>query len=168
MKMTVGLNDLSHLSRLSQLTQKTNQFNLTTRRYSEQDLAEKIGDENTFVYHFSLGDNFGDSGVVGLAIIERDSGEKAQLDTFLMSCRVIGRQAEQAFLHTILRDLREKGVEALSAEYIPTRKNVLVQSFLPDNGFNVTVDGSGDLSLAGTAIHTDNDFPIIIEGPLLQ
>ncbi|MDG1945193.1 MAG: HAD-IIIC family phosphatase [Halioglobus sp.] len=168
MKMTVGLNDLSHLSRLSQLTQKTNQFNLTTRRYSEQDLAEKIGDENTFVYHFSLEDNFGDSGIVGLAIIEGDSGKRAQLDTFLMSCRVIGRQAEQAFLHTILKDLQEKGVEALSAEYIPTRKNVLVQSFLPDNGFNITVDGSGDLSLAGSPIHTDNDFPIIIEGPLSQ
>ena len=56
-----------------------------------------------------------------------------------MSCRVIGRMAEQAFLNTILRYLKSRGVEELSADYIPTRKNVLVETFLPDNGFCQTV-----------------------------
>ena len=165
MKMKVGLNDISLLPRLAQLTQKTNQFNLTTRRYSEQDIAEKIGDSNTFVFHFSLADNFGDSGIVGLAIIEHRAGTSAQLDTFLMSCRVIGRKAEQAFLSSILRKLKAEGIEELFAEYIPTRKNSLVQSFLLDNDFLETGEGSSVRRLALTPNQPDNDLPIFIEGP---
>ena len=139
---------------------------MTTRRYSEQDIAEKIGDSNTFVFHFSLADNFGDSGIVGLAIIERRTGSSAQLDTFLMSCRVIGRKAEQAFLSSILSKLKAEGVEELVAEYISTRKNRLVQSFLPDNDFLETGEGTYVRSLALTPNQPDNDLPIIIEGRL--
>lgn len=164
MKMTVGLNESSLLPRLAQLTQKTNQFNLTTRRYSEQDISEKIGDKNTFVFHFSLADNFGDSGIVGLAIVERRTDSSAHIDTFLMSCRVIGRKAEQAFLSSILSKMKSEGVEELTAEYIPTRKNGLVQSFLPDNDFLDNGEGSYVRSLALEPNQSDNGLPIIIEG----
>ena len=145
MKMSIGLDDLSLVTRLAQLTQKTNQFNLTTRRYNEKDIAEKINDANTCVFHFSLADNFGDSGIVGMAIVEKESGSNARLDTFLMSCRVIGRMAEKAFLNTILHNLKSRGVDELSADYIPTRKNILVETFLPNNGFcqTLTVGTSG-------------------------
>ncbi len=166
MKMSVGLDDLSHVQRLAQLTQKTNQFNLTTRRYDEQDMAEKISNANTSVFHFSLADNFGDSGIVGLAIIERESGKTARLDSFLMSCRIIGRMAEQAFLCTILHNLKSRGVEELSADYIPTRKNVLVETFLPENGFSQTTDGRYVRNLLGSMHSTGNNFPIQIEGPV--
>ena len=167
MRMTVRLDDASAVARLAQLTQKTNQFNLTTRRYGEKDIAGMIDAADFSVYHFSLEDNFGNSGIVGLAIVERANGEQARLDTFLMSCRVIGRMAEQAFLSTIVRNLGSAGVQALVAEYIPTRKNILVEHFLPENGFEVAENGVYARRLdAGDAGEPGKDFPIIIEGPL--
>jgi FkbH-like protein len=168
MKMTVGLDNLAFLQRLSQLTQKTNQFNLTTRRYDEKDIAEKISNPDSSVFHFSLADNFGDSGIVGLAIVDRDSKKRARLDTFLMSCRVIGRLAEKAFLNTILLNLKSSGIEEVSADYIPTRKNVIVKSFLPDNGFCQTADGSFVRNLLVGALDLAKNFPIDIEGPFCE
>jgi len=168
MKMSVGLDDLSNLQRLAQLTQKTNQFNLTTRRYNEQDMAEKINNANSSVFHFSLADNFGDSGIVGLAIIERESKNSARLDNFLMSCRVIGRMAEQAFLSAILYNLQSRGIEELSADYVPTRKNALVETFLPDNGFHQTADGRYVRNLLESVQSLENKFPIHIEGPICE
>ena len=164
MTMTVGRDDRTHLPRLAQLTQKTNQFNLTTRRYSEQEMQAKIDGEDCRVYHFSLADSFGDSGVVGLAIVELRDGASAHLDTFLMSCRVIGRRAEQAFLRRIAADLRAGGVATLSAQYIPTRKNVLVENFLADNAFAAQDDG-WLARLDDGGFDLDDDFPITIEGP---
>jgi FkbH-like protein len=160
------MNDDAALPRLAQLTQKTNQFNLTTRRYSEADMAAKVSTANTAVFHFSLADNFGDSGIVGLAIIELLDEHRAHLDTFLMSCRVIGRRAEETFLRTIIRELRARNVTELTAEYIPTRKNVIVETFLPDNGFMPTGAGAYATHL-NDEIHTlEDDLPIDIEGPV--
>jgi FkbH-like protein len=165
MKMTVGLDAPSLVPRLAQLTQKTNQFNLTTRRYSETDIATKIDDANFSVFHFSLADSFGDSGIVGMAIVEYDSENGARLDTFLMSCRVIGRMAELAFLNTILHYLKSRGVDELSADYVPTRKNILVENFLPDNGFCQTATGNYVRNFLSGTIALASDFPIDIEGP---
>lgn len=169
MKMTVRLDDLSSVTRLAQLTQKTNQFNLTTRRYSEKDLSGMISSDNFSVYHFSLADNFGNSGIVGLAIVELGADGRARLDTFLMSCRVIGRMAEQAFLRTISHDLVSRGVSELAAEYIPTRKNVLVERFLPDSGFQQAA-GGGYLRSIGSMDSNAGDparnIPITVEGPV--
>lgn len=166
MKMTVAMNDPPSVARLAQLTQKTNQFNLTTRRYSEKDVSEMMGSEEFSVYHFSLVDNFGNSGIVGLAIVEQTAGTAARLDTFLMSCRVIGRLAEQAFLCTIVHNLRSRGISELSAEYIPTRKNVLVENFLPENGFRQMDDGSYHCDLDTQMTMLGREFPITIEGPV--
>lgn len=165
MHMTIGLNDRSVVPRLAQLTQKTNQFNLTTRRYSEQDVTDKIDDAGTAVYHFSLADSFGDSGIVGLAIVEGRGSERPVLDTFLMSCRVIGRKAEQAFLSYIVDDLGKEGAQHLAAQYLPTRKNVLVEKFLPDFGF---LHEDGDSYVYTLQNHSEGEapsFPITIEGP---
>ena len=165
MTMSVRLDDASSVTRLAQLTQKTNQFNLTTRRYTEKELAGMITSKRFFVYHFSLADNFGNSGIVGLAIVEQSAANTARLDTFLMSCRVIGRMAEQAFLSRIMSNLRARGIEELSADYIPTRKNVLVETFLPDNGFQETGEGSYTTRVDSSAGDPGEDFPITIEGP---
>lgn len=140
MRLAVRLDDPGPLARLAQLTQKTNQFNLTTRRYDEAEVSARIASPDWIVAHFSLADIFGDSGVVGVAMVNV-TGQEARLDTLLMSCRVIGREAESAFLDALLRELRGRGVERLYAEFLPTRKNQLVENFLPEHRFVEQGDG---------------------------
>ena len=135
MEMIVVYNDSKHIKRLAQLTQKTNQFNFTTRRYSETDLLEKISMDNWEVVHFSLNDIFGENGIVGLLLIEYTSEYRARIDTFLMSCRVIGRTAENAFLGQVAVHLKSKGIKYIDGEYLPTLKNVIVSDFFEDNEF---------------------------------
>lgn len=135
MKMQITLAPSAHVPRLSQLTKKTNQFNLTTRRYEEHELRAFISSDDWLVADFSLADRFGDSGIVGLAMFKRVSGVRAELDTFLMSCRVIGREAERAFLLTLFDELAQSGIREVEADYVPTAKNALVKSLLPAQGF---------------------------------
>ena len=142
MTMRIGLDKPTHVPRLSQLTQKTNQFNLTTRRYDEQRVQAMVRDSGWTVADFSLADVFGDSGIVGLALLQRVSPRVVRLDTFLMSCRVIGRQAEGAFLHALLRHLADEGVDQVQAEFVPSAKNELARSFLADQGFVPDAQGT--------------------------
>ncbi len=135
MRMTIGVNDTRQVARIAQLTQRTNQFNLTSRRYSEADIREWMADPDRLVAHFRLADIFGDSGLVGVALVRGVSGPTAEFDSFLLSCRVIGRQAETAFLHALLDLLRQRGVRRVEASYIPTKKNGLVNGFWPQHGF---------------------------------
>jgi len=158
--MRVHLDDATHIARLSQLTQKTNQFNLTTRRYDEQQVRNMMTSADWVVADFTLADVFGDSGIVGLALIELESPRRARLDNLLMSCRVIGRDAEAAFLHALLRQLVERGVEEIVAEYLPTAKNELVKSFLADQAFDPGADGRFRRHLGDHPPRTEADFPI--------
>ena len=162
MAMQISVDELAHLPRLSQLTQKTNQFNLTTRRYSEHQIQQYLVDDDWMVADFSLSDVFGSSGIVGLAIIRIADSHVAEIDTFLMSCRVIGRTAEAAFLHYLLRRLAEQGVDEVSAEYLPTAKNGLVKDFLPEHGFNLTSDGKYRRVLRDNAPHVESAYPVAI------
>lgn len=163
MKMSVRLNSGAQLQRLAQLTQKTNQFNLTTRRYDEQQIQGFLADERWLVADFSLADVFGDSGLVGLAMFKLGDAGRAELDTFLMSCRVIGREAEGAFLHTLLRQLAELGVDEVDAQYLKTAKNDLVKDFLPQQGFEDLGDGRYRRSLRAQPPRAEGDFPIAVE-----
>jgi len=142
MQMRIRFDEPSALARLAQLTQKTNQFNLTTRRYSEAEVQGFIEGNDWLVAHFSLADIFGDAGIVGLALIRMEAEATAVLDSFLMSCRVIGREAESAFLEALLRKLQERGTQSMRAHYLPTAKNKLVEDFLPRHGFVLQDDGS--------------------------
>lgn len=142
MVMTVGIDDAKPLKRLAQLTQKTNQFNLTTRRYQEADVRRFIDADDWLVAYFSLADTFGDSGIVGLALAEQTAPDQARLDTYLMSCRVIGRNAETVFLNVVLENLARRGVRVVEAHFLPTRKNGFIKDFLPDNEFQETADGA--------------------------
>ncbi len=135
MHLRVSIGDTRQIPRLSQLTQKTNQFNLTTRRYNEEQVRAFMLDPHGLVAHFTLEDRFGNSGVVGLAILVPDQAATMRLDTFLMSCRVIGRQAEFAFLDTLLGVVAGQGVRALVGEFLPTAKNKLAADFLSNAGF---------------------------------
>jgi FkbH-like protein len=146
MEMSVMLDDARKTVRIAQLTQKTNQFNLTTRRYTEDDITRFISGEDSLVAHFSLRDIFGDSGIVGVAVV-RLFVDAAELDAFLMSCRVIGRKAESAFLEAIVGALRQRGVKTVVADYLPTTKNKLAAAFLSEHGFGLRDDGRYERSL---------------------
>ena len=163
MVMTVGIDEPAPLKRLAQMTQKTNQFNLTTRRYDEQQMRRMIDAPNWMVAHFSLKDAFGDSGIVGLALFDLSEPAVAELDTFLMSCRVIGRKAESAFLNALLKRLAAAGVREVLADYLPTPKNGLVTNFLTDHGFAVGADGRFRRNLNATPPLPDSTYPIVID-----
>lgn len=160
MKMHISLAAASHVPRLSQLSKKTNQFNLCTRRYEEHALRAMLQDPKWLVADFSLADVFGDSGIVGLALWSIPRPGVAELDTFLMSCRVIGREAEGAFLHALLRLLAERGVHEVVADYLPTPKNDLVRLFLPSQGFERANDGRYRRDLQRQPPRPASDFPI--------
>ncbi|MBP9804355.1 MAG: HAD-IIIC family phosphatase [Candidatus Accumulibacter sp.] len=162
MKMQVSFDNSTHLARLAQLTQKTNQFNLTTRRYNEHQMQKFIAASDWLVADFSLVDIFGHSGVAGLAIVHFTDTQQAELDTFLLSCRVIGREAERAFLHFLLGQLSARGVKAVVADYLPTAKNELVKSFLPEQGFAACPDGRYRWNLGDTPPQPETAFPITV------
>jgi len=162
MKMQVSLDNAAHLPRLSQLTQKTNQFNLTTRRYSEKQVQEFMSSREWLVVDFSLADIFGDSGIVGLAIARLLDREEAEIDTFLMSCRVIGRQAESAFLNVLLAELSTRGISRVRASYVETAKNSLVSKFLPDHEFHHAAGEHYMRDLATNPPKTASEYPISV------
>ncbi len=128
------------LARVAQLTQKTNQFNLTTRRYSEQQIAAM---ESKRTYSLRVKDRYCDNGLVGVAIVEDHDGI-CEIDTLLLSCRVIGRTVETAFLARLAHEARERGVRAIEGWFLPTRKNAPAKDFYPKHGFEqVGENGEG-------------------------
>ena len=110
---------------MAQLTQKTNQFNLTTKRYSESEIESMLLSNSFILYALSVRDKYGDSGITGLAIVEVKD-ETANIDSLLMSCRIIGRNIEYRFLDYIISDL---SVKKIHAAYFSTRKNAQVADF---------------------------------------
>ena len=126
MKITIATVDHETLPRVSELTRKTNQFNLTARRYTESELAAMSADPGCRVYWLKLEDRFGPNGIVGVLILRRQSAERWHIDTFLLSCRVIGRTVEEALLGYAVRELQELGATCITGEYIPTAKNGMV------------------------------------------
>jgi FkbH-like protein len=130
------------LGRVAQLTQKTNQFNLTTRRYTEQQLAEILERENWRVYSLRVRDRFGDNGIVGVAVVER-GGDEWEIDTFLLSCRVIGRTIETALLAHLVSEARGEGARRLTGWFLPTKKNAPAKDFYRGHGFAPVAESDG-------------------------
>jgi FkbH-like protein len=128
--------DSGSLVRIAQLTQKTNQFNLTTRRYSQQQIGELAADANWRVYAVRVKDRFGDNGLVAV-VITQDRGKICEIDTFLMSCRVVGRTVETAILSFLVDCARGRGMERLQGWFLPTKKNDLAKEFYPTHGFRM-------------------------------
>lgn len=130
----------SLLGRAEQLCNKTNQFNLRTIRHTKNDLQNFV--QNDLAYIVQLVDQYGDHGKIALIITEILNGDVAFLNTFLMSCRVLGRNLEAWILHQIIIILRIKGVKYMLAEFIPSGKNVVAEKFLSENGFSVCEESS--------------------------
>ena len=122
--------------RVSQLTQKTNQFNLTTRRYSEQAITALIDDSMCAVYAARASDRFGDHGLIGVVVAHAD-GATWDIDTLLLSCRVIGRGVESTMLAVVADDAFDAGARTMTASFVPTAKNAPAAEFLPRHGFEV-------------------------------
>ncbi len=124
------------LTRVAQLTQKTNQFNLTTHRYTEQQIATLMESDEWDVLTVRVKDRFGDNGLVGVLIGQ--SAEDYEIETLLMSCRVMGRTVETGILSAMSQLALSRGCKSLSASYVPTKKNVVVADLYSSHGFECT------------------------------
>jgi FkbH-like protein len=122
------------LSRTAQLTQKTNQLNLTTYRYNEADIATRLDDPSWDCCTVTVRDRFGDNGIIGVMLAQH-SADRLILDTFLMSCRVIGRTVETAMLAHLCDVAERFGARYVEATLIPTAKNLPVRPLLPNHNF---------------------------------
>lgn len=130
------------LSRVAMLTRKTNQFNLTTRRYSDQQIAELAGTAGWSIYSVQVKDRFGDNGIVGV-VITRLEGEVCEIDTFLLSCRVIGRTVETAVLAWLAEESRSRGANLLQGWFVPTNKNAPAREFYQAHDFRLVANDDG-------------------------
>jgi FkbH-like protein len=135
-KLNITLNDEQSLERIAQLTQKTNQFNLTTKRYGNGDIKHFFKSPQYDILSFSVDDKFGSFGITGLCILRYEK-DTAILETLLMSCRVLGRNIEKAFLFEIVKFCRDKGLKSIHASFIKTHKNGQVELFYESNGFSI-------------------------------
>jgi len=124
----------SHLSRITQLINKTNQFNLTTIRRSLQEVEAMHADPRWNIYSLRVSDKFGDYGLVGVALVEK-AGDRWRIDTFLMSCRVLGRNVEATFFSGLASEAKSEGAETIEAAFVSSAKNALVATLLPEHGF---------------------------------
>lgn len=124
------------LVRVAQLTQKTNQFNTTTRRYSEQQITAMAASADWHVYAVRVKDRFGDNGLVGV-VITHDAADSCEIDTFLLSCRVIGRTVETAILSFVAEQARTRGMQSLHGWFLPTKKNAPARDCYASHNFQV-------------------------------
>lgn len=134
MKLEINYMNELNVDRIVQLINKSNQFNLTTKRYTKEELLNSITD-NDFVYCIKVQDKFGDLGICGVCII-KNNNTKCFIDEFLLSCRVLGRTIENEFLKVVLNDLYGKNIKQIFGEYIKTSKNSQVADFYDRFGFS--------------------------------
>lgn len=130
----IEIADATKIPRISQLTQKTNQFNLTSKRYTEGQIQMYVESVTHDVVYMSLSDSIADLGIIGVSIVEYREGV-AMIDTFLLSCRALGRKAEDALLDYVLNMARDKGCHHALGFYLPTPKNIQVADFYELRGF---------------------------------
>lgn len=163
MQMTLQPFDDTGRARIAQLINKSNQFNLTTRRYTEADVAAAQQDPNAFTLQVRLADAFGDNGMISVVICRRQQADW-DIDTWLMSCRVLGRKAETAVLQELITQARAQGIQRLIGRYLPTEKNKLVEDHYAKLGFTL-VDKQADGSTVWE-LHVQDaplvDLPIAI------
>jgi FkbH-like protein len=138
-------------SRITQLINKSNQFNLTTKRYQEAEVAAAQNDSAVFTLQVRLLDTLGDNGMISVVICRPSSPDTWVIDTWLMSCRVLGRRVEEMVLREISVHAEKAGVRRLVGQYRPTERNALVREHYAKLGFSKTseaVDGASDWEIA--------------------
>jgi len=149
LEILVYKNNHKHLERITQLCQKTNQFNISTKRYSETDIKNFLNQPEKYtIFTFSVNDKYGEYGIVGLAIILYQDVNKAFIDTWLMSCRVMGRNIEFVFFNFLINKMKEKNIDKLHTIYTKTKKNIPVEGIFETLGFTQNSSLSNDTDVS--------------------
>lgn len=131
----------ANAERLTQLVNKTNQFNLTTKRYTQAEMQKVLTDEKQKVYLYRVTDRFGDNGIVAVVIVNL-SGEVPEIEEFAMSCRIMGKNIENAIVEDVEQELKKAGYDRLRASYVPTAKNKPVSALYDSLGYRKIADMS--------------------------
>jgi FkbH-like protein len=165
MTLSIAPFDGAGRKRIAQLISKSNQFNLTTRRYSEAEIAAMQSNSEVFTIQARLEDIFGDNGMIS-AVICRQTGRCWEVDTWIMSCRVLGRRVEETLLQYLVEQARSRGITEIIGRYIPTAKNGLVRDHFSRLGFVQTASQNGEtswqLAIAG---YGDKNLPLKVALP---
>ena len=149
-QITIEAANEFNVQRIAQITQKTNQFNLTTKRYTDTDIRGFLK-QGWNIWCISVADRFGDNGITGTILI---NGE--EIDTLLLSCRILGKGIEIVFVKKIIEILKTQGVKTLNAKYIPTVKNTQVKDFYEKCGFELVETTKDDVKFYSINLDTVN------------
>jgi FkbH-like protein len=141
MTMTIAPFDATARARIAQLINKSNQFNLTTRRYTEDEVADLERANDAIHWQVRLADRFGDHGMIAVVIV-RAAGAVWSVDSWLMSCRVLERGVEQALMNALVARAADAGIEGIEGRYVPTPRNGLVRDFFDRMRFARTGEGA--------------------------
>ncbi len=164
--------DRFSLTRIIQLANKTNQFNLTTIRYAQCDLERAMDDPNVVTFQFRLKDVYGDNGIIAL-LLGRLQGDDLVVESWLMSCRVLGRQVEEAVLNLLVARARGLGARRIIGEYLPTDRNGMVRDHYSKLGFSPLEPGNDDAAISSWVLRVEGYEPkpisiTIVEGQHAQ
>ena len=164
MKLQVGSFDVMAMPRVTQLVNKTNQWNLTSRRYTRAEIEALGADPDVISLQARLSDKIGDNGVIAV-LIARVEDAVCTIDSWLMSCRVIGRKVEDAMCAVLLEEAAKRGVETIHGQYIPTKKNALVADIYAKLGFEKLHEDSNGASIwvLENKHHSFEELPFKIE-----
>jgi FkbH-like protein len=172
MVLDVSINNNDHISRIAQLTMKTNQFNVTTHRYGQKEVEQFMN--QGVVFTANLKDKFGDYGLTALAILLPNATSIGQykVDTFLMSCRILGRGVEYSFMDFIVKFMFKRyKIDILEAEFISTPKNIPAKDFFTKFGFesikSTTISSEFQLNVPDYCTHENKEVYKSIEVKLL-
>ena len=153
--------DEDGIKRIVQLVSKTNQFNLTTHRYNESQVRDFMKNDQYLTLQVRLADTFGDNGMVSVVICKK-SAEEWFIDTWLMSCRVVGRRLEEVVFYEIVKVAKLDGAKKITGVYIPTERNEIVRDYYLKLGFEALNTGTSGATT--WSISLDNidipDLPI--------
>lgn len=139
MKAVIAPFESIYMARIAQLTNKSNQFNLTTRRFSQSEIEAIAQDSKYITLYGKLEDKFGDNGVVSVVIGEKEANI-LHVRLWLMSCRVLKRDMEYAMMDTLVEKCKQQGIDTLYGYYYPTAKNAMVKEFYSLQGFEKTAE----------------------------
>lgn len=133
-----------YMARIAQLTNKSNQFNLTTKRYTQAEIEQVANSKNYISLYGKLEDSFGDNGVVSV-VIGSIKGKNLEIDLWIMSCRVLKRDMEFAMMDELVKKAKENNIEKIKGFYYPTAKNGMVKDFYKIQGFTqISEDENGN------------------------
>lgn len=149
------------LARSAQLINKTNQFNPTTRRYAVEEVERFAASDRYLTFQFRLTDRFGDNGLVSVMILRPDPEETDvfEIDTWVMSCRVFGRQLELEAMNIAVEAAKQRRIHTFRADHIPTPKNGVVSELYPTLGFTRVPEATAAEGATRWLLHLDDYTP---------